>query len=165
MIFSSETKPVIESSRDVAIKLNSGYISSYHFLLAIMENENIPEKIFTGRKWKFEGLIKSLRENKREPSKNYFLTKEMEYSLKISNYYSWVYNHSKISPEHILLQMLSDSNSLAGQYLIAVGMDYDEFKKEYQNIKEVKPKKYFENLGRKSGKTSKILVRLLNKIV
>ena len=165
MIFSSETKPVIESSREVAIKLNSGYISSYHFLLAILENDNIPNEIFLNRKWEFKHLKKSLLEDKREPSENYFLTKEMEYSLKIANYYSWVWNQSEIAPEYIIFQMLSDTNSLAGQYLVSVGMDYDEFKKEYQNIEETKTKEYFEKLGRKSGWTSKMLIRLINKLV
>lgn len=165
MIFSDKTKPVIESSRDVAIKLNSGYISSYHFLLAVLENENIPSTIFHNRKWAFQGLEKSLKEKKKEASENYYLTKEMETSLKVANYYSWVYNDTEVSPEHIVLHMLSDSNSLAGQYLISLGMTYDAFKKECQGIKRTKTKKYFENLGQKPGRTSKILVRLINSFV
>jgi len=54
----------------------------------------------------------------------FYLTKEFERSLKISGYYSNVYHEHEVRTEHIILAMLADKRSFAGNFLFIIGITY-----------------------------------------
>ncbi|WP_405377576.1 Clp protease N-terminal domain-containing protein [Nonlabens sp. Asnod3-A02] len=147
MKFSPELEEIISNSRLTAIDLNSGYISSYHFLLAILRSDNLPKKIFESKNWKFEKLTESLKSKEKENVEKYYLTKEFEYTLKNSKYYARTYLDKEVSPEHIILSMLADKKSYAGKYLTEIGMDYSKFKVECETTREMTSKSILEFFG------------------
>ena len=149
MKYSPEFDILSLHSRESAIELGWSYISSFHFLIGLLKSDNLPNRIFKNRDWKFEQLSESLTKEKDESIKGkYYLTKEVETSIKNAKYYSWIYGATEIKPEHLIFAMLADSRSDAGRYLKSFGMDYSEFKSEYQNIKEIKVNKLLESVGR-----------------
>ncbi len=165
MKYSKEFDQLSKHSRESAIELGWSYISSHHFLIGVLKSDNLPNKIFKNRNWNFELLSKSLEKEKDESKKgNYYLTKELETSIKNAKYYSWIYGESEIKPEHLIFAMLADKKSTAGKYLNSVGMNYSEFKSEYQKIKELKANKLLESIG-KSNLAVKIgIPKLINKL-
>tara|TARA_R110002020_G_scaffold475618_1_gene711364 strand:+ start:5267 stop:5767 length:501 start_codon:yes stop_codon:yes gene_type:complete len=165
MKYSKEFDQLSKYSRECAIELGWSYISSYHFLIAMLKSDNLPNKIFKNRNWKFEHLLKSLEKEKDESKKgNYYLTKELETSIKNAKYYSWIYGASEIKSEHLMFAMLADNKSDTGKYLNSVGMDYSEFKSEYQNIKDLKVNKLLESIGKSNLAVQIGIPKLINKL-
>ncbi|KAB1152423.1 hypothetical protein F7018_17990, partial [Tenacibaculum aiptasiae] len=96
---------------------------------------------------------------------NYYLTKELETSIKNAKYYSWIYGASEIKPEHLIFAMLADKKSDAGKYLNASGMSYSEFKSEYQNIKKIKVNRLLESIGKNNLAVQVGIPILINKLI
>ncbi|WP_299246786.1 Clp protease N-terminal domain-containing protein [uncultured Aquimarina sp.] len=166
MKFNKELDEIVKNSRKIAIESGWNYISSYHFLLAMLKSENLPHSIFKNKEWKFKHLSGSIIKEKNDVvAEKYYLTKELETTLKNAKYYSWTYGESEVKPEHIIFAMLPDKNSDAGKYLISVGMDYSEFKFECEKIKKLKAKKIFEYFGKKSLTVKIGIPKLINSFI
>lgn len=136
---------MIKRSREVAIDLGEDFISSYHFLLAVISFKNLPHAIFLDKQLDFEHLKQELQKEKLAtvPDKLY-VTIEFEKSLIISGYYSWVFYENVIKPEHVILAMLADKRSYAGSYLKAVGITYTDFESQ---LKPVKKRRWLGMIG------------------
>ncbi|WP_298321386.1 Clp protease N-terminal domain-containing protein [uncultured Aquimarina sp.] len=148
MKFSSGLEKIIAESRLTAIDLSSGYISSYHFLIASLKSDNLPKKIFESNSWKFEKLIESLKSEEKQKVEKYYLTKEFESTLKHAKYYARTYLDNEIKTEHIILSMIADKKSFAGKYLTEIGMDYSKFKTECEKSRKMKSKSIYEFFGK-----------------
>ena len=166
MKFNNEFDEVSKQSRETAIECGWSYLSSYHFLIGMLKFDNAPNKIFKNKNWEFEQLSKSLIRKKNEAVKgNYYLTKEIETSIKNAKYYSWIYGDTEIKPEHLVFAMLADKKSDAGKYLNSVGMDYAEFKSAYKNIKKLNSNKFLESIGKSNLAIQIGIPRLINKLI
>ncbi|WP_077404386.1 Clp protease N-terminal domain-containing protein [Cellulophaga omnivescoria] len=155
MELGSELEKIIANSRLVAIDLNSEYISSFHFLIATLQSDNIAQKIFKSYDWKFQNLIELLKSDDKKIVAKYYLTKEFDAILRNGSFYARIYSDIKVNPEHIVLAMLANKNSYAGNYLNEIEMDYFKFKKECEKIRSIKSNKFLEFFG-----SSKRLVSL-----
>lgn len=144
MEFNKEIEIIFKDCRSLAIELGSDHLSSYHFILALLKTDNYPNVIFTKKKWEFIALQKSMLEIEKKYCENYFLTKEFEKALKNSKYYAWIYNQNEIKSEHIIFALLSDKKSYACKYLNSVGMNYFDFKTEYEKTAEFEPNIFFK---------------------
>ncbi|MCL5244937.1 hypothetical protein M4I21_03905 [Cellulophaga sp. 20_2_10] len=164
MKFNSELEKIISDSRLIAIDLNSGHISSFHFIIAILKSDNLPQKIFESKSWKFEKLIKILKSNEKQNVEKYFLTKEFEHTLKNAKYYARTYLDKEVNPEHIILSMLADKKSYAGKYLNEIGMDYSEFKIECKKTRKMTSKSVLEFFGSNRFLVSIGLPKIINGI-
>ncbi|WP_299224147.1 Clp protease N-terminal domain-containing protein [uncultured Aquimarina sp.] len=164
MKFSSELEKIIADSRLSAIDLNSGYISSFHFLIATLKSDNLPQKIFESKKWTFEKLIESLKSNEKQSVDRYYLTKEFEYTLKNAKYYARTYLDKEVNPEHIILSMLADKKSYVGKYLTDIGMDYSKFKIECEKTRKMTSKSVLEFFGSNRFLVSIGLPKIINGI-
>lgn len=147
MEFNKEIEIILKDCRSVAIELGSDHLSSYHFILGLLKTDNFPNLIFKNKKWEFVMLSKSMTEVEKKYCENYFLTKEFEKALKNAKYYSWIYNLKEVKSEHIILALLADKKSYAGAYLTSVGMNYFDFKTEYEKTGEQKANKFLEIIG------------------
>lgn len=166
MEFSKEFNELTKDSRKTAIEYGWSYISSYHFLIGILKSDNLPNRIFKNKNWEFEQLSKSLIKEKNEATNgNYYLTKELETSIKNAKYYSWIYGATEIKPEHLMFAMLADKKSDAGKYMNSIGMDYSEFKSEYQTIKELKATNLWESIGKSNFAIQIGIPKLMNKLI
>ncbi|WKB82787.1 Clp protease N-terminal domain-containing protein [Cellulophaga lytica] len=134
MELGSELEKIIANSRLVAIDLNSEYISSFHFLIATLQSDNIAQKIFKSYDWKFQNLIELLKSDDKKIVEKYYLTKEFDAILRNGSFYARIYSDIKVNPEHIILAMLANKNSYAGNYLNEIDMDYFKFKKECRKL-------------------------------
>ena len=128
MQFNKDVEQIIVRSREVAIGLGDSYISSHHFLLSVISSENPLRTIFLDKESDFEILKGSLQKEKlNEVNSKFYLTKEFERSLKISGYYSNVYHEDEIMTGHIVLAMIADKRSFAGNFLFLMGITYPVF--------------------------------------
>lgn len=163
MQFHQEIEEIIKTCRKVALDLGENYISSYHFLLAMLRSENLPHTIFDQKKMDFQYLTDYLQKEKLESiPENIYLTKEMERVLKISAYYAWVYYQSEIKAEHILFAMLADKRSFTGSLLIQNRMTYSDFENEYEKFKGPKKRKLFKVIGKNNFLIKIGFVKLIN---
>ncbi|WP_299107155.1 Clp protease N-terminal domain-containing protein [uncultured Tenacibaculum sp.] len=167
MKLSNKAEKVLADSRLTAIDLNSEYISSLHFLIALLKSDNLPRKVFDSKNWNFEELSESLKSEKETENEieRYFLTKEFEYTLKNVKFYSKMYFDKETKPEYILLFMLADKKSYAGRYLREIGMDYLIFKNESKKYREMRTSKTLEFIGSNRFLTSIGLPKNLNNLL
>ena len=147
MEFNKEIEIILKDCRSVAIELGSDHLSSYHYILGLLKTDNFPNRIFKNKKWKFIELSKSMMKMEKKNCETYFLTKEFEKALKNAKYYSWIYNLDEVKSEHIILALLSDKKSYAGEYLTSIGMNYSDFKTEYEKIEKQKANKFLEMIA------------------
>jgi len=165
MKFNKESEEIVKNSRETAIESGWNYISSYHFLLAMLKSENVPHSVFRNKDWEFKHLSESIIQKKNdEVAEKYHLTKELETTLKNAKYYSWTYGESEVKPEHIIFAMIADKNSDAGKYLVSAGMDYTEFKSECEKIRNLSTKKIFEFIGKNAVSVKIGIPKLINNI-
>jgi len=162
MTFKTEIEEIISNSRKVAIDLGDNHISSYHFLLALLRSENVPHTIFNQKEWDFQYLVKHFQKEKPASlPQNFYLTKEMERSLKIAGYYAWIYHQSEISAEHFIFAMLADKRSSAGSLLIQNGLTYSCFENEYEKMRKPEKRKWFKAIGENNFLVRIGLVKLI----
>ncbi|MEP0214649.1 MAG: Clp protease N-terminal domain-containing protein [Cellulophaga sp.] len=164
MEFNPELEKIIANSRLVAINLNSGYISSFHFLIATLKSDNLAHKIFESHNWQFKKLIETLRSDDERKVNRYYLTQEFEDILKNAKFYARTYLDKKVNSEHIIFAMLANKNSYAGNYLNEIGMDYFKFKSECEKIRIVKSNRLLEIIGSNKLLVSIGLLHIINKI-
>ena len=155
MEFNKEIEIIIKDCRNVAIDLGSDHLSSYHFIIALLKTDNFPNEIFKNREWNFVELSKSMLEVEKKKCEKYHLTIEFEKALKNAKYYSWIYNVKEVKSEHIILALLADKKSYAGDYLTSLGMNYIEFKTQYEKVKKQNANKFLEIIG-----TNKLTIKL-----
>ncbi|CAL2080573.1 ClpA/ClpB-like protein [Tenacibaculum sp. 190524A05c] len=165
MNFNSEFDIIIKDCKLNAIQLNSEYISSYHFLLSTLNSDNFPRRIFESRNISFRDLVEKLQKDNSIKLERYFLTQEFETTLNSSKYYAKIYYQKDINPEHIILAMLADKNSLAGKYLNSIELSYINFKNDLESIVEIRTNKILEFFGSSTFFVSLGVPRLIQKFI
>jgi len=147
MDFSSECALVVERSRDVAIEVGDGYISSLHFLIAISETGHFKPTDSESLPTNFDSLKFELHKGKLEVfPKDFYLTKDLESALKTCKFYAWMKRMKEVTPNEIVESMLNDRKSLAGNYLKELGFgveNFGELKANRRNFDVRKPMAIF----------------------
>jgi len=139
--FSPRVKDVITYSREEALRLGHNYIGVEHLLLGIIrEGEGTAIRILEGlnvdlprlRKM-VEGSISPNAVQAGNPG-NIPLVKQAEKILKITYLEAKTFKSPVIGTEHLLLSILKDENNVATKALLALNVDYDEAKQEFESI-------------------------------
>ena len=139
--FSPRVKDVITYSREEALRLGHNYIGVEHLLLGIIrEGEGTAIRILEGlnvdlprlRKM-VEGSISPTTVQQGNPG-NIPLVKQAEKILKITYLEAKTFKSPVIGTEHLLLSILKDENNVATKALLALNVDYDEAKQEFESI-------------------------------
>ena len=139
--FSPRVKDVITYSREEALRLGHNYIGVEHLLLGIIrEGEGTAIRILEGlnvdlprlRKM-VEGSITPASVSSGNPG-NIPLVKQAEKILKITYLEAKTFKSPVIGTEHLLLSILKDENNVATKALLALNVDYDEAKQEFESI-------------------------------
>ena len=139
--FSPRVKDVITYSREEALRLGHNYIGVEHLLLGIIrEGEGTAIRILEGlnvdlprlRKM-VEGSISPNTAQTGNPG-NIPLVKQAEKILKITYLEAKTFKSPVIGTEHLLLSILKDENNVATKALLALNVDYDEAKQEFESI-------------------------------
>jgi ATP-dependent Clp protease ATP-binding subunit ClpC len=139
--FSPRVKDVITYSREEALRLGHNYIGVEHLLLGIIrEGEGTAIRILEGlnvdlprlRKM-VEGSISPTAVQSGTPG-NIPLVKQAEKILKITYLEAKTFKSPVIGTEHLLLSILKDENNVATKALLALNVDYDEAKQEFESI-------------------------------
>ena len=139
--FSPRVKDVITYSREEALRLGHNYIGVEHLLLGIIrEGEGTAIRILEGlnvdlprlRKM-VEGSITPASVSGGNPG-NIPLVKQAEKILKITYLEAKTFKSPVIGTEHLLLSILKDENNVATKALLALNVDYDEAKQEFESI-------------------------------
>ena len=139
--FSPRVKDVITYSREEALRLGHNYIGVEHLLLGIIrEGEGTAIRILEGLNVDLPRLRKMV-EGSISPSSvtsgnpgNIPLVKQAEKILKITYLEAKTFKSPVIGTEHLLLSILKDENNVATKALLALNVDYDEAKQEFESI-------------------------------
>jgi ATP-dependent Clp protease ATP-binding subunit ClpC len=139
--FSPRVRDVITYSREEAIRLGHNYIGVEHLLLGIIrEGEGTAIRILEGlnvdlgrlRKM-VEGSISS-QTAKTASQGNIPLVKQAEKILKITYLEAKIFKSPVIGTEHLLLSILKDEDNVATKSLLALNVNYDSAKDEFESI-------------------------------
>ncbi len=143
--FSNRVQDVIRLSREEALRLGHDYIGTEHLLLGIIrEGEGIAVKILRNMGVDMFKLKKTVEDTVRSSSGmltigNIPLTKQAEKVLKITYLEAKLYKSEVIGTEHLLLSLLRDEDNIAAQILSTFMLNYDNVRKELDNIISGRP--------------------------
>ena len=143
--FSNRVQDVIRLSREEALRLGHDYIGTEHLLLGIIrEGEGIAVKILRNMGVDLFKLKKTVEDTVRSSSGtltigNIPLTKQAEKVLKITYLEAKLYKSEVIGTEHLLLSLLRDEDNIAAQILSTFMLNYDNVRKELDNIISGRP--------------------------
>lgn len=143
--FSNRVQDVIRLSREEALRLGHDYIGTEHLLLGIIrEGEGIAVKILRNMGVDLFKLKKMIEDTVRSSSGaltigNIPLTKQAEKVLKITYLEAKLYKSEVIGTEHLLLSLLRDEDNIAAQILSTFMLNYDNVRKELDNIISGRP--------------------------
>ncbi|GAB1370772.1 hypothetical protein MASR1M45_08340 [Candidatus Kapaibacterium sp.] len=138
--FSNRVNDVIRLSREEAIRLGHDYIGTEHLLLGIIrEGEGLAVKILKNLGTDLYKLKKSVEDTVRSSAStmtigNIPLTKQAEKVLKITYLEAKFVKSEVIGTEHLLLSLLRDEENIAAQILSQFSVNYENSKKELDNI-------------------------------
>ncbi|MFA5511766.1 MAG: ATP-dependent Clp protease ATP-binding subunit [Candidatus Kapaibacterium sp.] len=138
--FSNRVNDVIRLSREEAIRLGHDYIGTEHLLLGIIrEGEGLAVKILKNLGTDLYKLKKGIEDTVRSSGStltigNIPLTKQAEKVLKITYLEAKFVRSEVIGTEHLLLSLLRDEENIAAQILSQFSVNYENTKKELENI-------------------------------
>ncbi|MFP4368050.1 MAG: ATP-dependent Clp protease ATP-binding subunit [Candidatus Kapaibacterium sp.] len=143
--FSNRVNDVIRLSREEALRLGHDYIGTEHLLLGVIrEGEGLAVKVLRNLGVDLYKLKKGIEDTVRSSSStitigNIPLTKQAEKVLKITYLEAKLYKSDVIGTEHLLLSLLRDEENIAAQILMQFTVNYDNVRKELDNIISGKP--------------------------
>jgi ATP-dependent Clp protease ATP-binding subunit ClpC len=138
--FSNRVNDVIRLSREEAIRLGHDYIGTEHLLLGIIrEGEGLAVKILKNLGADLYKLKKGIEDTVRSSAStmtigNIPLTKQAEKVLKITYLEAKFVKSEVIGTEHLLLSLLRDEENIAAQILSQFSVNYENTKRELDNI-------------------------------
>lgn len=139
--FSPRVKDVIGFSREEAKRLGHNYIEVEHLLLGIIrEGEGTAVRILEGLNVDMARLRKMVEGSfgadlpSRNESGNVPIRKNAEKILKVSFLEAKVFKTPVVGTEHLLLCILKDEENQASKALLALNVDYEEAKQEFESI-------------------------------
>ncbi len=171
--FSNRVNDVIRLSREEAIRLGHDYIGTEHLLLGIIrEGEGLAVKILKNLGADLYKLKKSIEDTVRSSATtmtigNIPLTKQAEKVLKITYLEAKFVKSEVIGTEHLLLSLLRDEENIASQILSQFSVNYENSKRELDNILTGNPtsassKTGFGDFGRQKSSKEKVKTPILD---
>ncbi len=171
--FSNRVNDVIRLSREEAIRLGHDYIGTEHLLLGIIrEGEGLAVKILKNLGTDLYKLKKSVEDTVRSSAStmtigNIPLTKQAEKVLKITYLEAKFVKSEVIGTEHLLLSLLRDEENIAAQILSQFSVNYENSKKELDNILSGNPssggqKQGFGNQSKQKQSKEKVKTPVLD---
>ncbi len=171
--FSNRVNDVIRLSREEAIRLGHDYIGTEHLLLGIIrEGEGLAVKILKNLGADLYKLKKSIEDTVRSSATtmtigNIPLTKQAEKVLKITYLEAKFVKSEVIGTEHLLLSLLRDEENIASQILSQFSVNYENSKRELDNILTGNPtsassKTGFGDFGRQKSSKEKVKTPVLD---
>jgi ATP-dependent Clp protease ATP-binding subunit ClpC len=150
--FTERAQKVLLYAQQEAQSFKHGYVGTEHILLGILKEEGIGKKILEDLSINEEKVKNLIDEYEGKGDINLYkneipLTPRTKRLLELSWMEARNLNHNYITPEHILLAMIRESEGVAYTILINLGGDFDKIEKQLlatingEDISEVAPLK------------------------
>jgi ATP-dependent Clp protease ATP-binding subunit ClpC len=138
--FSEHMKEVLSYSREEAIRLGNSMIDADHLFLGLLREGTsqavrILEALHCNIEYTKQQIDNSLREPmplSEDEQEKIPLKRTADKILKISILESKFLNHSKVEPEHLLLALLKENNSLSAEIMNKQDITYEKVKQHIQ---------------------------------
>lgn len=133
--FTERAQKVIFYAQEEAQKLQHGYVGTEHILLGILKEEGIARKILNDAGITAEDVRELIEEYEGKGDIDLYrneipLTPRTKRLLELSLLEARNLNHNYISPEHILLALIRESEGVAFTILSNLNADFDKLRKE-----------------------------------
>jgi ATP-dependent Clp protease ATP-binding subunit ClpC len=133
--FTERAQKVIFYAQEEAQKLQHGYVGTEHILLGILKEEGIAGKILNNAGITVEDVRELIEEYEGKGDIDLYrneipLTPRTKRLLELSLLEARNLNHNYISPEHILLALIRESEGVAFTILSNLGADFEKLRKE-----------------------------------
>ena len=134
--FSERSQKVIIHAQEEAKEFKHGYVGTEHILLGILrEDEGIAKKVLNDMGINTEAVKKLIDEFEGKGDMEFFkneipLTPRTKRLLELSHIEARNLNHNYITPEHILLALIRESEGVAYTILTNLGADFEKLRKD-----------------------------------
>ena len=138
--FNERAQKVLLLAQESARSYSHGYVGTEHILLGILKEDGISKDILSDVGVELEDVESLIEEYEGKGDINLYsneipLTPRTKRLLEISLLESRNLNHNFITPEHILLALIKESEGIAFTILNNLGVDFNRLRKELlQNI-------------------------------
>ncbi len=143
--FSSRVKQILNHSRVEAQRLGHDYIGSEHLLLGLMtDKENLAIKVLDSLDVNVDDLRRNVEKSIQRysgPSSNLnvgniSLNSQAERILKITMLEAKATRSDEVHPEHLMLSLLKNKESMVSKLLNQFDIDYEVFKSELEFVRQ-----------------------------
>ncbi|MCY6957331.1 ATP-dependent Clp protease ATP-binding subunit [Clostridium brassicae] len=137
--FSDRAQKVLYYAQQTAQQFKHGYVGTEHILIGILKEENgAAKRILNENNITDENVIKLVEEYEGKGEISLYrneipLTPRTKRLLELSLLEARKLNHNYITPEHILLALISESEGVAYTILSNLGLDFAKIQKEVLN--------------------------------
>jgi len=142
--FSPKVKEVISYSREEAFRLGHDYIGTEHIMLALLlDKSSLATRVLQSLEVNISSLRDAIVDNIQNTNSrvlpsfnlgNLPLTRQAEKVLKITFLEAKSMKNDVVCPEHILLSILKQKDSIAAKVLSEFDVDYDTYKAELEYV-------------------------------
>ena len=132
--FTERSQKVLMFAQEEAQELRHGYVGTEHILLGILKEEGLAKNILNSINITLEDVKNLIEEYEGKGDINVYkneipLTPRTKRLLELSLLEARNLNHNFISPEHILLALIKESEGVAYTILNNLGADFNKLKK------------------------------------
>ncbi|WMJ80311.1 ATP-dependent Clp protease ATP-binding subunit [Clostridium sp. MB40-C1] len=137
--FSDRAQKVLYYAQQTAQHFRHGYVGTEHILIGILKEENgAARRILNDNNITDENVTKLVEEYEGKGEISLYrneipLTPRTKRLLELSLLEARKLNHNYITPEHILLALISESEGVAYTILTNLGLDFEKIQKEILN--------------------------------
>jgi len=133
--FTERAQKVLVYSQEAAREFRHGYVGTEHILMGMLTEEGAARKILNKMNIRFEDVKELIDEyegygDKSAEADQIPLTPRTKRLLELSLMESRNLNHNYITPEHMLLAMISEPEGVAVTILSSLGADFSRIRKE-----------------------------------
>ncbi|WP_163195609.1 ATP-dependent Clp protease ATP-binding subunit [Clostridium thermarum] len=134
--FSERSQKVIIYAQEEAREFKHGYVGTEHILLGILkEDDGIAKKILNDMGVTIDSVKKLINEFEGQGDMEFFkneipLTPRTKRLLELSHIEARNLNHNYITPEHILLALIRESEGVAFTILSNLGVDFEKLRRD-----------------------------------
>ena len=133
--FNERSQKVLVFAQESARKYKHGYVGTEHILLGILKEEGISKDILKNMSVELEDVESLIEEYEGKGDLDLYsneipLTPRTKRLLEISLLEARNLNHNFITPEHILLALIKESEGIAFTILSNLGVDFNKLRKE-----------------------------------
>ncbi|KAJ52208.1 ATP-dependent Clp protease ATP-binding subunit ClpC [Clostridium tetanomorphum] len=133
--FTERAQKVLMYAQQEAQSLQHGYVGTEHILLGILKEDGVAKNILSNMNISIEDVKTLIEEYEGKGEIDVYrneipLTPRTKRLLELSLLEARNLNHNFISPEHILLALIKESEGVAFTILSNLGADFDKLRKE-----------------------------------